>query len=385
MKKIISILVVCLIGLQHMPMIGEAAETMAYSVKANIPENQINKTLTYFDLKMEPNQRQDITLTVSNSSDEKATILISPNVAMTNQNGVIDYSKADEKVDSTLKNPVTSIISKAQEVTLEPKETKEVPFTIQMPEKEFDGLILGGFYISKKEDDSNTKDKEKDVQIKNKYSYVIGLQLRENTNEVKPVMELNEIKPALLNYRTAVTVNLQNTEATIMKDVSVDAKVMKKGTTKVLHETKKEGLSMAPNSNFDFPINWDNQSLDPGTYTLQLIAQSGEDKWEFEKEFKISAKDSTDLNKEAVELEKTEPNWILIISVVAGITIFLILVIGFFIYRHQKKKAAEKRARLLRQRKRKKNQELRKKTDSSKPLNKRKKVNKRPINQNRKK
>ena len=361
MKKIISILVVCLIGLQHMPMIGEAAETMAYSVKANIPENQINKTLTYFDLKMEPNQRQDITLTVSNSSDEKATILISPNVAMTNQNGVIDYSKADEKVDSTLKNPVTSIISKAQEVTLEPKETKEVPFTIQMPEKEFDGLILGGFYISKKEDDSNTKDKEKDVQIKNKYSYVIGLQLREITNEVKPVMELNDIKPVLLNYRTAVTANLQNTEATIMKEVSVDAKVMKKGTTKVLHETKKEGPSMAPNSNFDFPINWDNQSLDAGTYRLKLIAQSGEDKWEFDKEFTISAKDSTDLNKEAVELEKTEPNWILIISVVAGITIFLILVIGFFIYRHQKKKAAEKHARLLRQRKRKKNQELRKK------------------------
>ena len=76
-----------------MPMTGEAAETMAYSVKANIPENQINKTLTYFDLKMEPNQRQDITLTVSNSSDEKATILISPNVAMTNQNGVIDIVK----------------------------------------------------------------------------------------------------------------------------------------------------------------------------------------------------------------------------------------------------------------------------------------------------
>ncbi|CAD5901671.1 conserved exported hypothetical protein [Carnobacterium maltaromaticum] len=380
MKKFISILVVCLIGLQHMPMIGEAAETMAYSVKANIPENQINKTLTYFDLKMEPNQRQEITLTVSNSSDEKATILISPNVAMTNQNGVIDYSKAEEKVDSTLKNPVTSIISKAQEVTLEPKETKEVLFTIQMPEKEFDGLILGGFYISKKEDNENTKDKEKDVQIKNKYSYVIGLQLRENTNEVKPVMELNDIKPALLNYRTAVTANLQNTEATIMKEVSVDAKVMKKGTTKVLHETKKEGLSMAPNSNFDFPINWDNQSLDPGTYRLQLIAQSGEDKWEFEKEFKISAKDSTDLNKEAVELEKTEPNWILIISVVAGITIFLILVIGFFIYRHQKKKAAEKRARLLKQKKRKKQQELRKRKMPSETINKTKTDKKRTNN-----
>ncbi|MGX7371273.1 DUF916 and DUF3324 domain-containing protein, partial [Carnobacterium maltaromaticum] len=89
--------------------------------------------------------------------------------------------------------------------------------------------------------------------------------------------------------------------------------------------------------------------------------------WEFDKEFTISAKDSTDLNKEAVELEKTEPNWILIISVVAGITIFLILVIGFFIYRHQKKKAAEKRARLMKQRKRKKQQELRKRKSSSEP------------------
>ena len=381
MKKIISILVVCLIGLQHMPLTGEAAETMAYSVKANIPENQINKTLTYFDLKMEPNQRQELTLTVSNSSDEKATILISPNVAMTNQNGVIDYSKMDEKLDSTLKNPVTSIISKAQEVTLEPKETKEVPFTVQMPEKEFDGLILGGFYISKKEDESSDKDKEKDVQIKNKYSYVIGLQMRENTNEVKPVMELNDIKPALLNYRTAVTANLKNTEATIMKDLSVDAKVMKKGNEKVLHEVSKKNLSMAPNSNFDFPINWDNQSLEPGTYTLKLAAQSGEEKWAFEKDFKITSKDSTNLNKEAVELEKAEPNWILIISVVVGVILLIILVILFFISRHQKKKAAEKRARIMKQRKRKKNQELKRRKNNSEAMNKTKTVKKKPNKQ----
>lgn len=385
MKKIISILVVCLVGLQHMPVIGAAAETMAYSVKANIPENQINKTLTYFDLKMEPNQRQDITLTVSNSSDAKATILISPNVAMTNQNGVIDYSKVNAKIDSTLKNPLTSVISKAQEVTLEPKETKQVPFTLQMPEKEFDGLILGGFYISKKEDTSKLEAKEKDVQIKNKYSYVIGLQIRENTNEVKPVIELHDIKPTLLNYRTAVTANIQNTEATIIKELDIDAKVMKKGNTKVLHETNKKGLSIAPNSNFDFPINWDNQSLDPGTYMLQLAAQSGEDKWKFEKEFTISSKESTNLNKEAVELERAEPNWILIISVVVGVILLLMLVIGFFLYRHKKKKAAEKRARLIKQRRRKKNQELRKRKNASEALTKTKTVKKRPTNQTTKK
>ena len=179
------------------------------------------------------------------------------------------------------------------------------------------------------------------------------------------MIELNEIKPILLNYRTAVTANLQNTEATIMKELIVDAKVMKKGSTKILHETKKEGLSMAPNSNFDFPINWDNQSLDTGDYVLQLNAQSGEEKWEFEKEFKISSKDSSDLNKEAVELEKTEPNWMLIISVVVGLVLVFILVLIFFINRYQKKKAAEKRARLMKQRKRKKQEELRKRKTTS--------------------
>lgn len=374
MKRIISILVVCLIGIQYVPIIGEATETMAYSVKANIPENQINKTLTYFDLKMEPNQRQEITLTVSNSSDEKATILISPNVAKTNQNGVIDYSQVADKIDSSLKNPVTSLISKEQEVSLEPKERKEVLFTLQMPEKEFDGVILGGFYISKKEDESNIKDKEKNVQIKNKYSYVIGLQIRENTNEVKPIMELNDIKPALLNYRTAITANIQNTEATIIKELNVDAKVMKKGNAEVLHESNKKNLSMAPNSNFDFPINWDNQSLDAGTYILQLTAQSGQEKWEFEKEFKIFSKDSTSLNKEAVDIENAEPNWILLISLAVGAILLIILMIVFFIYRHKKKVAAEKRARILKQRKRKKQQELRKNlSESINKTNKKKK------------
>lgn len=361
MKKILFIIATLLVGARLYPTSGEAADTMAYSVKANIPENQINKASTYFDLKMEPNQKQEISLTVSNSSDNEATILISPNVAITNQNGVIDYSQSKGKLDSSIKNPISSIISPAQEVVLGPKETKEVPFTLQMPEKEFNGLILGGFYISKKEDANQAKDEEKDVQIKNQYSYVIGLQIRENTNEVKPVMELHDIKPTLLNYRTAVTANLQNTQATIMSDLMVDAKVMKKDSTTILHETKKEKLSMAPNSNFDFPIGWDNQSLDAGKYTLQLVAKTGEDEWEFEKEFEITAKDSKELNDEAIELEKSEANWLMIIGVIVGSLSLLISTVGYFLYRHNKKKAAEKRARLIRQRKRKKAQEMRKK------------------------
>lgn len=368
MKKIIILAATIFFGFSFYSTIGQASEgDMAYSVKANIPENQINKSLTYFDLKMEPNQKQEISLTVNNSIDQKTTLLISPNVAITNQNGVIDYSQSKGKLDSSLKTPLRSIISKAQEVELEPNQTKEVVFTLQMPEKEFDGLILGGVYITKKEDASKDKNKEEAVQIKNKYSYVIGIQIRENTNEIKPALKLNQIKPTLLNYRTAITANLQNTEATLIKELSVDAKVMKKGSSKVLHETSKKNMSMAPNSNFNFPINWDNQGLEAGKYTLELVANAKEEKWEFQQDFEITAKSSKDLNKEAVELEKSEPNWLLIIGItIVGLVVTIIL-ISYFIYRHHKKKEAEKRARRIRrQRKQKKQQELRRKSTSKK-------------------
>ncbi|WP_317913830.1 DUF916 domain-containing protein [Carnobacterium maltaromaticum] len=150
MKKkfliVLSIIFICIISFPK----ESQADSMAYSVKADIPENQIDKAKTYFDLKMAPGQRQEISLTVSNSGDEETSIFITPNNATTNQNGVIDYSEEKAKLDSTLKIPLTSIISGKQEVKLNPKETKQVTFVIQMPEKEYSGDILGGFYIQKK-------------------------------------------------------------------------------------------------------------------------------------------------------------------------------------------------------------------------------------------
>lgn len=360
MKKILILITILLLGIHIFPIIGQAKESMGYSVSAIIPDNQIDKTLTYFDLKMEPNQKQEIHLFVSNSSDKEQTIEIIPNNAKTNQNGVIDYSQTNGKLDSSLKIPLTSIISKAQEVTLAPNEKKKITFTLQMPEKSFDGLVLGGFYISKKQNTDKMKETEKDVQIINNYSYVIGIKIRENKNNVKPKIIMNEIKPMLLNYRTAITVNLQNTEATIINGLSVKAKVMKKGGSKKLHEVSKKELSIAPNSNFDFPINWENQILDTGKYTLQLVAKSGEDEWKFEEDFVISSKDSKLLNDGAIELDKQPANWIWIVTTVLFILLVFVILIIYFIYRNKKKKDAEKRAWLARKRRRKKAQENKK-------------------------
>lgn len=347
-KKFLTTTLILLVSLLSLPTVSKA-DTMAYSVKADIPENQIDKAKTYFDLKMIPGQKQEISLTVHNSGDKEISVFITPNNATTNQNGVIDYSEGKAKKDSSLKIPLTSIISGKQEVKLNAGETKQAVFNLQMPENEYDGDVIGGFYIQKKTDDAEAK-KDESVQIKNQYSYVIGIRLNENDVAVTPKLKLNQIKPALQNYRTAVTANLQNTEATIINDLDINANVTKQNSATILHETNKKGLSMAPNSNFDYPINWDNEPLNPGKYTAHIKAKSGEEEWSFDKKFEIKAEASKKLNKEAVEVVKPQPNWLLIIVVSVGAVILIGSLLIFLIIRNEKKKRLEleRRAKLAR-------------------------------------
>lgn len=278
------------------------ANDMNFSVEANIPSNQIDKSQTYFDLKMKPGQKQDISITIKNGSDAEASFSVIPRTAVTNQNGVIDYGK-DLPKDSSLKYQFTDIVKGEMNYTLKPNETKKAVFHINMPKTSYKGIILGGFRIQKNQ--TENKSSEEGVQIKNQYAYVIGAKLSESEVNVTPKVELNDIKPVLQNYHTAISVNLQNTEPVIISKLEVEAKVTKKNKKEVLHQAKKENMSMAPNSNFDFPISWDDKELSAGKYHLSLIARDKKgNEWEFEKSFEIKEKETKKLNKEAVELKK---------------------------------------------------------------------------------
>ncbi|WP_052008514.1 DUF916 domain-containing protein [Listeria aquatica] len=96
MKKLFLMLMGILVTLTFLPNTGFAAD-MNYSVRAIIPDNQVDKTKTYFDLRMKPGQKQKLTLHFENNADEKVQIEVSPNTATTNRNGVIDYSSSKKK------------------------------------------------------------------------------------------------------------------------------------------------------------------------------------------------------------------------------------------------------------------------------------------------
>ncbi|EMA6344131.1 DUF916 and DUF3324 domain-containing protein [Bacillus cytotoxicus] len=324
MKKVVSSLL-AIVFLLHITNITTHAAEMKFAVTAVIPENQIDKNQTYFDLKMKPGQKQTLQVQMKNDTDKEVVVETHANTAVTNSNGITDYSMTDPQFDSTLKNPFSKIAKVEKETKIPAKSTVTLDVNIEMPKELFDGVILGGLYFKEKED-KKAKGKSDNVQIENKYAYAIGVVLRETDTEVKPDLKLNEIKPGQVNARNVVTANLQNTKAAMLKHLTVDAKVYTEKGKNVLHETKKEDLRMAPNSNFDYAISWENKALEPGTYRLEMKATDGDQKWEWTKKFTIKGDKAKELNETAVEAQKDYTMY----YIVGGIVLFVLLLILMF-------------------------------------------------------
>ncbi|MBC1806688.1 DUF916 and DUF3324 domain-containing protein [Listeria sp. FSL L7-0993] len=306
---------------------AKAAEgDVGYSVQAKIPANQIDKKQTYFDLKMKPKQKQTVEIEVMNSSNEEIQVEASVNYASTNRTGLIDYTKNDlTKKDKSLKYPLpelAKIPDDQQLLTIPVNGKKTVQVMIEMPDESIDGVVLGAVQFKKK---NTTETKQtKGVSLKNEYSYIVGMQLSETDKLVKPHMNLLSIKPTLINYHTAVAAKLQNDQPVIINNLSIDAKVYQHNSDKMLYQTKKADMTMAPNSNFDFGIDWDNKPLKEGKYRLKMTATDGVETWKWDETFTIG-KEGQALNNKAVDLKQTN-EWIYV-AIAAGALLVILLII----------------------------------------------------------
>ncbi|EUJ46643.1 DUF916 and DUF3324 domain-containing protein [Paenilisteria rocourtiae] len=334
MKKLMTLfLILPLLASSLLFPVHTDASEMNFSVSANIPENQIDKTKSYFHLKLAPGNEQTVYVTITNETSQEITILTSVNTAVTNDNGIVDYSQENPKIDNTLKYPLSKITESAGEVVLPAHSSKNYPIKISMPDKAFDGTILGGVYFKEKTADKS-ESQSKDIQIENQYAYVIGMMLSQNDTQIKADLKLNEITPTQVNYRNVVTANLQNTEATILKDLDIEAQIFKRDGSKVLHENFKQNMRMAPNSNFNFPISWGTKEFEPGRYRLDMIATSGEQVWKWSEYFTIDGKTADALNETALDIER---DYTLLYIIAGSLLTLLILFLVFLLGRKSKK------------------------------------------------
>lgn len=309
-----------------------------YSVEANLPENQINESNSYFDIEMLPGESQTLEVMVYNSSNEEITVHINNTIAATNSNGLIVYDGLEEGEEShkSMKYPFSDISTvESNEITVPAGEQKIAEVQVNAPEESFDGVILGGLYFTLEPGENNN---EENVTIQNRYSYALAVQIREedNSNEVEANLELLNVNPGTINYRTGLQSEFVNTSPIIIDGLTVEANVYEEGSEEPLYINKVEDFMVAPNSKFNFPVMYNNQRLEPGAYIFKASADNDDNSWEFEEEFEVTEEIADEANEEAVEVEEEDNNWLIYVVIGLAIIIVLLVVILMAVLKRKK-------------------------------------------------
>lgn len=328
---------------------GQVSASQAnFSVNTIIPENQIDKSKTYFNLKMGPDQRQFITTTLKNETEKAVTVEVSINSAKTNANGLIEYGNNTIKKDASLAYPLDTLMTGPTSVVIPAHESKDAIFQITMPSQPFDGIILGGLTFQQKSSEVTQDASKAGTSVQNEYAYAVAVVLRETDTDVFPNLKLLTVKPGQENYRNVINTTIQNDQAAILSDVKVDAEIYAKDGKKPVYTASKNDLQVAPNSSWVYPISLENTKMEPGTYTLRMtVSGTSANKsktWTFSKTFKIAEKEARELNKSAVDVKANtnakSTNWLLI-AVICLIILVVILILLFLLKNKREKQSVD--------------------------------------------
>ncbi|MDY6440863.1 DUF916 and DUF3324 domain-containing protein [Enterococcus avium] len=327
------------------------ASEFNFAVTPKPSENQIDKQKTYFDLMLAPNQEETLTVDLRNDTDQDVVVEAQITSATTNDNGVVEYSQNEIKADKTLKYNIKDYVEAPKEITLKPQSAAEYKVKIHMPNEKFAGVIAGGITFKEKgsSQTATSSDKnDKGLAIKNEYSYVVALLIRQTTENGDPDLKLENVQPNQRNARNVIQGNLHNPNATYLNQLATKTTITKKGETKALYTEEQSGMQMAPNSNFNLSVPLKGDRLKAGTYTMKIEAYGQKDQngsypfqakgsqkeekyryhWSLEKDFEIKADVAKKLNDSDVTIKK-DYTWVYILI---GI-VLLLLIILFLVWR----------------------------------------------------
>lgn len=112
----------------------------------------------------------------------------------------------------------------------------------------------------------------------------------------------------------------------------------------MLYQSRTFDMQMAPNTNFSYPISLNGEAVDPGEYVLEMDVygdanpegefvvennnseeKTFEHKWQFSKEFTVTAKEAKQLNDSDVTVENSSKQWVY--YAIGGLLLLIILLL----------------------------------------------------------
>lgn len=308
----------------------KAAPDKSYAIQAILPDNQVNKDESYFDLKVEPNKEQTLKVLIANTGSKPITVTAEVNNAYTADSGVIGYDKYNAKLYKASLPSLTSLVDgkRKQVVKLKTGENKTVEFKVKSPSSEYAGIILGGVTTTA----SVSPTKSKNINIKNQVRYVKGVVLRSKDDGVMPDVHLTSAAPKAVAGSTGIAYRLDNTAPINVNKVSLKAEITN-GDSKTNYNA--DNLQIAPNSQFNYfiPI----KKLNAGTYKAHITLKndSGFSK-ELNYNITVKQREVDNVNDSAnPKQQSNNRQWI---GIIIGIIVLIAVVAWMYLYYSQRNK-----------------------------------------------
>lgn len=344
----IPLILGCIFFMYTVPLAFAKSGEIPFKVAPVLPENQNSDVTGYYDLKVEPNQQQNNYILVENLKNNPITVSITPFNAMTSNNGEIVYDvnvKNDRFVN--LKVKLDKYITNDRKIEIPAKASVKVPLKFSLPNIN-EGRVLGGIHVIADDETINEtkiKQNKSTFQIKNQIAYVIGVNLQFPKN-VAPKFSFGEARVDMVYGAPKFFIEMKNSAPAVIKELNGTYEVTDYEGKKVLNGSFSS-MKMAPNTRFEYPIDWFEGEVKSGTYKLRVTADADGKNVKAEKIFTIKEdKAIEEFNKgvQKVSPETSVPWWIYFI---------LILVVGFIFFIIGRKSNKDKEEDVIKIKKRK--------------------------------
>lgn len=330
----------CIFG--HLVAVGQTT----FVVRTVLPPNQIDSSVTYFDLEMTPNYSQVIYVELINNGDVPIRIEAEVDSATTNDSGRIMYHGYEGEIDTTLQYRMEDIISFESVVEVPENQTYRMPITIRTPGDHFHGVLAGAFTFTLSENN---------VGGVTGGPYLIAILLRQGSHEeIFPELVLSGLDFEHENNRTQVISKIRNINPTSVDFMTINSIITRDSDGTVVFEEEQTDMQMAPNSNFNFALGVETNALQVGSYTLTLNIMANGRPWELITAFEITEEDVNDTripDTEAGESEgvlETETrenprvfedpeNMTFITIILLGSLGLIVIIVLIIVSRHQKR------------------------------------------------
>lgn len=297
-----------------------------FNVSQVANENQLDQTVPYFDLRLNPDQQTELTISINNVSDETDTYDIELANAMTDKNMSYNYTAKNNQELTVPKELQLKNIAKLPEkqVTIAGNSSKVVTIPVTMPTNSFQGKLFGAIIVTR----HTRLDEQRKNKITNKFAYIRAVVISESDEEIQPNVTFGAPTTHEADGLVNLEVPMALTTPTILTTITTHV-VVSDTDGKVVMDTKESNHNIAPQSKFNYTVNLDSKKVPAGKYQLALTVsdQKGR-KWTLNKAFNVSKKTVAT----ADETPKIEPKvyhfnpWYIILGLALLVLVLLTLI-----------------------------------------------------------